>query len=156
MISVRRATSADVPEMSRVLTASVRDLCAVDHGNDPDRVARWVANKTIAGVTAMLANPEGRMFVAEHDGTIAAVGAVNTAGDVTLNYVDPAHRFTGVSKALLAAMEDDLRTGDVVTGTLVSTRTARRFYESAGWVAADEPQDHAGMLCYPMTKTLKP
>jgi GNAT superfamily N-acetyltransferase len=140
--------------MSRVLTASITELCAADHRNEPARVARWTANKTEAGVAGMLANPEQTLFVAEDDGSVAAVGAINRAGEVTLNYVDPARRFRGVSRALLEAMEAELMARGVVDARLVSTGTARTFYRGAGWADAGDPQDHAGMACYPMTKRL--
>ena len=83
MISVRPAVAADIPAMSRVLTASITDLCGADHQNDAARVARWTANKTEAGVTQMLANPDQTLFVAERDGALAAVGAINRGGEVT-------------------------------------------------------------------------
>src|SRR5690606_26189715 len=57
VITIRPATEADVPAMSRVLTASITELCGADHGNDPDRIARWTANKNVEGVRSMLANP---------------------------------------------------------------------------------------------------
>ena len=154
MITVRPAIAADIAEMSRVLTASITDLCGADHQNDAARVARWTANKTEAGVAQMLANPDQTLFVAERDGALAAVGAVNRGGEVTLNYVDPGHRFMGVSGALLEAMEAELGSRGVAEAKLVSTGTAHRFYRAAGWTDAGEPQDHAGMLCYPMTKRL--
>lgn len=153
MITVRPATEADAEAMSAVLTASITELCVADHRNDPALVARWTANKTIEGVRVMLADPESRMYVAEHDGELAAVGSV-TANCIGLNYVHPAHRFSGVSKALLAALEDDMRRRGMHEATLESTTTARRFYLEAGWIAADRPQDDQGMTCFPMRKPL--
>lgn len=152
-INVRPAVPADVPAMSRVLTASITQLCGADHGNDPARVARWTANKTHEGVAVMLANPELTLLVAERDGVVAGVGALSGAV-IALNYVAPEHRFTGVSRALLAALEARMQAADVAEGRLVSTWTARRFYADAGWLADGEPQDHGGMLCYPMRKAL--
>jgi GNAT superfamily N-acetyltransferase len=149
VIVVRPAAEADVPAMSDVLTASIRDLCRADHHDNPEMVARWTANKTIEGVRAMLANPNARMFVAEHGGKIAAVGSILGADEIGLNYVHPAHRFRGVSKALLEAMESDLRNGGVAEAKLTATTTAHRFYLDAGL-----PEDHAGLVCYPMRKRL--
>ena len=134
MIAVRPATAADVPAMSRVLVASITELCGPDHGGAPERLATWTANKTPEGVAHMLASPGLRMLVAELDGQVAAVGAVvPDKGEVSLNYVDPAARFRGVSKALLAALEAELRGHGVVEAQLTSTTTARRFYHAAGW-----------------------
>jgi GNAT superfamily N-acetyltransferase len=154
MITVRPATASDIAAMSEVLTASIRELCVLDHHDDPAILARWTANKTPEGVGAMLANPNGEMLVAEHDGAVAAVGSINQSGEIGLNYVDPGHRFAGVSKALLAEMETRLRERGFAEGKLVSTGTARQFYLSSGWLEAGPAADHGGMLCYPMRKEL--
>jgi GNAT superfamily N-acetyltransferase len=133
MLSVRRAEPGDIPAMSRVLIASITDLCSADHGNDPAAIAAWTRNKSVKGVAAMLEHPRGRTFVADLDGTVVGVGAVSEAGEITLNYVAPQARFRGVSKAMLAALEAELRDHGVVEATLTSTTTARRFYQAAGW-----------------------
>ena len=142
-IRVRAAQAADSAQMSRVLIASITELCAADHGHDPERLATWTGNKSEAGVAAMVANPHLDVLVAELDGRIAAVGAVVPAnGEVSLNYVDPAARFRGVSKALLAALEARLRQAGVVEAQLTSTLTARSFYHAAGWT-----EDAAPVAC---------
>ena len=142
-VLVRPARAADVPAMSRVLIASITELCGADHGGDPERLATWTANKTPDGVSAMLANPSLRLLVAELDGRVAAVGAVVPAdGEVSLNYVDPAARFHGVSKALLAGLEAELRGHGVAEAQLTSTLTARSFYLAAGW-----SEDAAPVAC---------
>jgi GNAT superfamily N-acetyltransferase len=133
MVSVRKANPTDIPAMSRVLTASITSLCTEDHGNDPRRLRQWTQNKSEAGVGKMMDDPAQTVWVAEISGEIAAVGAI--AGDsIVLNYVAPEHRFQGVSKALLADMEDSLRNAGTSVGKLVSTRTALGLYLSSGWL----------------------
>lgn len=155
-IRVRRAELADVTAMSRVLTASITDLCAADHGNDPAALAAWTRNKTADGVAIMLANPESAIFVAELSGTIGAVGAVNRFGEITLNYVAPEMRSMGLSTAMLARLEEELQFLGFSEGRLEATQTARRFYESRGW-RADGPQATGRMVNgYPMRKALAP
>lgn len=155
-ILVRAATEADVPEMSRVLIASISELCGADHGGAPERLATWTANKTPGGVRAMLDNPQLRLLVAELDGGVAAVGAVVPgSGEVSLNYVDPAARFRGVSKALLAALEAELRVAGVVDAKLTSTTTARAFYHAAGWSEEAALVDCMGGKGYRMRKQLQ-
>lgn len=156
MIAVRAATAADVPAMSRVLIASITDLCGPDHGQKPERLATWTANKTPEGVAAMLADPQLRMLVAELDGQVAAVGAVvPDKGEVSLNYVDPAARFRGVSKALLAALEAELSAAGVAEAQLTSTTTARRFYHAAGWSEDVAPVACMGGEGFRMRKALR-
>lgn len=155
MVTVRQADPGDVPAMSRVLIDSITELCAADHDNDPARLAAWTRNKTPEGVTAMLANPRNRLFVAELDGAVVAVGAISDGGQITLNYVAARARFRGVSKAMLAALEAELIVLGFGEGRLEATATAREFYQAAGWVA-DGPQATGRMVNgYPMKKTFQ-
>ncbi len=154
-ITVRPARAEDVPAMSRVLTASITELCVADHRNDPIALAAWTANKTEAGVAAMLSQPGARFFVAESDGVVAGVGAVSETGLVALNYVAPTARFRGVSKALLVRLEAELRALGYAEGRLEATATALRFYQGAGWLE-DGPQASGRRINgFPMRKPLR-
>ena len=148
---IRPARVADVPDMSRVLIASITELCAADHEGDPARIADWTANKSKAGVESMLAREGLFVVVAELDGVVAAVGATTADGEIALNYVDPAARFRGVSKALLAHMEADLLARGFAEGRLKATKTARRFYLAQGWSGAMTAD---GGACFAMRKAL--
>ena len=140
--------------MSAVLIASITELCAADHDNDPHKLAAWTRNKSLDGVAAMLANPDMVMMVAERGGILVGVGAVNQNGEVALNYVAPEARFLGVSRAMLAQLEKALVDLGFMEARLEATATARRFYEDAGW-QADGPQASGRMVNgYPMRKRL--
>ena len=153
---IRRASLADVPGMSAVLTASIIQLCATDHGGDPDAIAAWTRNKSEAGVASMLANPDQQLFVAVGPMGVVAVGAVTSDGTVSLNYVAPAARFTGISSAMLARLELALVELGHREGRLESTRTAQAFYLARGWLP-DGPQAKGRMVNgYPMRKLLRP
>lgn len=82
---------------------------------------------------------------------LAAVGGFNTGREIILNYVSPAHRFAGVSKALLATMEAELGPGEA---HLSSTATALTFYRAMGWEETGALDHWAGMVSYPMRKAL--
>jgi GNAT superfamily N-acetyltransferase len=151
-IIVRPARSEDVAAMSRVLTASITELCVADHGGDPEKIASWTANKTQEGVAGMLGQDGLAMFVAEWDGRVAAVGATTASGGIALNYVAPEGRFRGLSKALLAAMEADLTLRGFSLGRLEATKTARDFYLSQGWVEAAASGGNSA--CRAMSKVL--
>lgn len=154
MITVRRAALADIAAMSAVLTASITELCTPDHRDDAAVIAGWTRNKSHDGVAKMLGNPHLRMFVAERDSAVAAVGAVTAGGEVALNYVSPAHRFAGVSRALLIRLEESLREAGIVEATLTSTETAHRFYRSAGWTDDGAVHAEGATPGYPMRKRL--
>ncbi len=54
-----------------------------------------------------------------------------------LNYVSPDARLRGVSKALLGRMEAEARFLGLAECGLDSTRTARTFYQSAGYLTPE-------------------
>lgn len=140
--------------MSAVLIASITELCGEDHRNDLEALRAWTHNKSVDGVAAMLANPNMVLLVAERDSAILAVGAVTRDGKIALNYVAPEARFTGVSKTMLAGLEAELAALGFTEGRLEATRTARRFYERAGW-HANGPQASGRMVNgFPMRKAL--
>lgn len=153
---VRRAADGDAEAMSRVLIASIRELCAPDHGGDPELIAGWIRNKSLEGIGAMLANPELTLLVAQIGGTVVGVGAVAGGNEVALNYADPGHVRLGVGRAMLAAMEAEIVSRGFAAGRLTSTRTALDFYRANGWIEDGPPETHWGMSGYPMRKRLVP
>lgn len=153
-VLVRPAREADVPAMSAVMTASVTELCGADHHDDIDNIAQWVSNRTPDGVARMMATPAQKFFVAERNGDVAAVGAVNAEGVVIFNYVSPRHRFCGVSNAVMSHLEQVLRADGHVEGRLISTITAHPFYLDRGWTDDGPPRVDGFSTSYPMRKSL--
>ncbi len=98
--------------------------------------------------------PGNQLLVAERDGEIAAVGCVMGGNEIGLNYVHPAHRFKGVSRALLTAMEDVMRQAGTTEGRLKATTTAHQFYLDAGWIDTGPVYTGRWIDAYPMTKQL--
>lgn len=156
MIAIRQAEDRDVETLSILLCASIRELCTADHNDDPELIARWTADKTPEHVAAWIANPRNTLFVAERDGQPACVGCINAGGQVLLNYVAPAHRFRGVSAAMLAHLEAVLADRNIDTARLTSTKTAHRFDRDAGWADVGESETVFGITGYPMEKKLRP
>lgn len=152
---VREATPDDAEAMSAVLIASITELCGEDHRGRPEALAEWTANKTPQSIRGWFDNPENRLLVADEDGAILGVGGFNVSGEIILNYVAPTARFRGVSRALLAALEDGLRANGIAEARLDSTKTARRFYINAGWQeGAGESSKFCNVRCRTMTKRL--
>jgi GNAT superfamily N-acetyltransferase len=152
---VRDATPDDAAKACAVLRASISELCVADHGNDPDILSRWLANKT-PEIIATWALAEARsLLVATEADAILAVGGVADSGEITANYVAPEARFRGVSAAMLAALEARAIERGAVQATLLSTETAYRFYLSRGYQDVGLPQGKFGTTAsYPMAKPL--
>lgn len=158
-VTIRRALPDDAAACAETIAASIGMLCKADHHGDPAILSRWLADKTPAGLAARIAGP-GRVFVAECRGAVVGVGEVEAAphppgtGRITLNYVAPAFRGQGISRALLAAMEADLRNLGRPEASLTATATARDFYLAHGWQVAAPPRQGRWIVGHPMRKDL--
>ena len=152
MISIRPATLDDAPAMSAVLIASITELCGADHKNNPDALASWLANKTPDGIAQWFGNPANSLFVAERDGEIAAVGAVNRPPDdpSQLRLAPPSLR--GRQQGACSPRWN--RIWGRAWRDLESSQTARQLYLDAGWVEAGPPEPHQFVPGYPMRKIL--
>ena len=150
---IRDAVPEDAAAACGVLRRSITELCAADHHNDPELLAGWLANKTVANVLSWI-RPGNSLLVAEEADAILAVGSVTDAGMITLNYVSPMARFRGVSRALIQALEDRARECGNATCRLTSTATAHRFYRANGYEDDGPPVALGRMTGYPMAKSL--
>jgi GNAT superfamily N-acetyltransferase len=152
---IRDALPSDAEAGCQVMRRSIAELCVADHHNDPGILGRWLGNKTTEIFLSWIARPEISLLVALDDERLVAVGSVTDGGQITLNYVSPDARFRGVSKALLAALEDRARQRGCQSCTLNSTETARRFYLANGYAALGPPAGHYGTQSgFPMRKQL--
>ncbi|KFE36687.1 GNAT family N-acetyltransferase [Thioclava atlantica] len=133
MIEIRQATDADADEAVSTLRRSIIELCVADHLKDPSEIEDWLGNKTVETWHHWIARADAVVLVAERDGKIIGVGMTTLSGNILLNYVHPDARFNGVSKAILSGLEDVLRAREIRRCRLVSTVTARSFYESCGF-----------------------
>jgi GNAT superfamily N-acetyltransferase len=133
MIRIRRATLADADGGIITLRQSIIDLCGADHQNDPSKLDPWLRNKTVENWANWLAREDVLLLVAMQGDRVVGVGATTLRGEILLNYVHPEARFSGVSKAMLAALEAELRHHDVAQSRLQSTITARAFYARCGY-----------------------
>ena len=132
-VEVRQGQRGDAADAVEVLTRSIADLCAADHGGDGAEIAAWTANKTETSWLSWLADPTRHVFVGLLDGRIVGIGMMTTAGRIELNYVHPDARFRGVSKALMMRMEAEAKRKGLAACHLESTQTAAPFYAALGY-----------------------
>src|SRR5215216_3507885 len=152
-MQVRQAKVEDADEACAVLRRSIAELCQADHRDDPHTLGAWLSNKTADNVSSWIVGPTTHVVVAIEGAAIIGVGAITSSGEITLNYVSPAARFRGVSKAVLKWLEAKALELGNVRCTLKSTKTARRFYLSSGYVQQGSPTgSFARITCYPMVK----
>jgi GNAT superfamily N-acetyltransferase len=155
-MEIRRARILEAEAICVVHRRSIIELCEADHHHDPAILEEWLASNTPENYKLWIERPDNNLLVAVQGDTILAVGCVTDAGNITVNYVSPDARFRGVSKAMLAAMEEAARERGAETCTLVSTETARRFYLGAGYIERGPPERRFGAdSAYPMAKRIR-
>ena len=155
-MEIRKARIEEAAAAADVIRRSITELCAPDYRGDARVLERWLANKTEANLRRWIEAPDGAVVVAvSDDGRLAAVGMLRHDGEILLNYVDPAARFKGFSKALLQHMEVLLRQRGCGRAVLYSSTVARGLYLSSGYVAGAEVESSFGTLpAVEMTKLL--
>ena len=155
MIEIRGAAPTDAEAACEVLRRSIIELCRADHNDDPIILGQWLSNKTPENVQEWISNPDNTVLVAVEHGTILAVGCVTNAGRIILNYVSPDARFRGVSQAMMHALEARAKQQGNPSCSLISTKTARRFYHAIGYVETGTSIRPFGTAeSYPMSKHL--
>ena len=153
--TTRKAVLADAAAACDVVRRSIVELCVDDHHNDPETLAEWLENKTPAHFERWIESDRHAAIVAEFGDSIAGFGLLNLSGNISLLYVSPDARFQGVSRALLAAIEAEAARLGLEALTLDSSKTALRFYRSAGYSLADECSPGFGVtVCHPMSRKL--
>lgn len=138
IITVRAGRPEDAKAAIQTLRRSITHLCRDDHGDDPNALEGWLANKTEYSWNEWLERADRSVFIAETAGVIQGVGMMSTTGEVMLNYVDPDARFTGISKKLLASMERSAFERGLNRCFLESPKTALNFYLSCGYQRSPE------------------
>lgn len=133
-VVIRSAEARDAEAAMAVIRRSISTLCIADHGDDPAQLAGWLANKTAAHFRASLVDSCNVIFVATRGERIVGVGGLREGEGITINYVDPDARFSGVSDAMIGALEARLRAMGVDRVLLTSTETALAFYMARGYV----------------------
>lgn len=136
---LRPANATDADEGASLLRRSITDLCGMDHGSDPLAIEVWTANKTSASWTSWLER-HPFFYIVENRDILAGVCLLSMAGEILLNYVHPAFRFRGVSKLMLSEMETTAARNGMNMLRVRSTKTAYRFYRSAGFVEVAEEE----------------
>lgn len=153
---IRRGESRDAREVSRILRASIRELCDADHGRDESTIEMWAANKTEANVRKWMAAPENLTWVEDlPDGKMSGVAMATAGGHILLLYVDPPFAKRGVGRRLLWRLGNDLRSRGVTELTADSTRTALEFYLRQGFVWKGCSETFGPLSSYAVTKVIK-
>lgn len=149
--NIRIAAIEDATAICAVVRRSITECCGDDHHNDPDLLAAWLKNKTVANAEAWVSAPENYAIVAEVDGAIVGFGLSQSA-EILLCYIAPEVRHKGVGKSLLRAIEAHAASAGIAALHLESTRTAEAFYRRNGFEPVGPIVVVFGMEGLPMSK----
>ena len=126
----------DAAAAVRLLRRSIAQLCHQDHGYDNHKLGQWLYNKNEAAWQSWVSKPEILVLVAERDDELVGVSAMSRFGLILLNFVSPEARYSGVSKAMLQALEKAALDMGLESVWLNTTLTAHSFYTAQGYVPA--------------------
>jgi GNAT superfamily N-acetyltransferase len=140
-LTLRQATIADIPAMSRIRIA-VRENAL----SDPTRITDAMYRDYL--------DAQGRGWVAEQAGEIIGFSyADRTDASIWALFVDPEREGLGAGKQLLRRAVDwlfELGFDEVCLGTSAHTR-ADRFYAAQGWTRGE--MKDAVEVCYRLRRT---
>lgn len=153
-LSIRHARIDEAAAIAALVRDCITQLCIEDHGGDREIIDKWLENKTEGELRDWLNRRDLAIFVIDADNGIVAAGCHDSRGVVLMNYIAPEHRLAGLSSAMLTYLEGAMRELGLSESRLVSTATARRFYEARGWQAYGELIPCMGVNGQPMQKQL--
>ena len=151
---IRQARPDEAGDIAALVRASITELCTADHGSDQAKIDKWLENKTEEEVRGWLLRSDRPIFVIDGTDGIKAAGCHDTRGIVLMNYIAPAQRLRDFSSAMLAHLERSMKRQGIAESRLVSTATARGFYEDRGWQAYGDAIPCMGVTGQPMKKWL--
>jgi predicted N-acetyltransferase YhbS len=153
-IEIRTARPEHAVAACDVLRRSISECCTEDHRNDEAILAAWLGNKTPETVESWFLSRSSCSLVAIANKEVVGVAMLTRAGKIVLCYVTPEQRFTGIGKALLQAMESQARQWSLATLQVVSTVTAKSFYQRNGYISGGTTKCVFGIEAITFSKRL--
>lgn len=152
--TVREATVEDAADICNLLIRSIRENCHEDHHGDEAILAGWLEGKTPENMARWIVSDEAETIVCDKGGAIIGLGSVGANGTIHLCYVDPEHKRCGVGTHLLNTMMHRAQDMGNNIVNLVSTATAKTFYEANGFVYSGATMPCHGIPGYPMAQVV--
>ena len=150
---VRPALTRDSAACCDVLRRSITELCATDYEDVPGFVGFWLENKTPENVKRWIDTPFCYCAAAWRLGVVVGFGAVSVNAEILLCYVLPEVKGRGIVHALLGHLEAWASKRGHRRFHVVSTVTARGFYERKGYRLSGPPLEQADQIVeLPMVK----
>lgn len=129
-------------EICDLLIESIQTNCAPDYNNDPEIMKEWLSNKTPDNISQWICSKDNISIAALHilENKLTGFALMNTNGEILLNYVLPKYIREGIGKSLLSHLEKIAEIKSIESLSVISTITAKKFYESNGFTQNGEPE----------------
>jgi GNAT superfamily N-acetyltransferase len=139
-IIIRKATPEDAEAACAVLMRSIKEICAPYYENDEEILTHWLENKTVANVRRWIESDRAYCVVAVNaQGEVLGFSSISDA-EIMLNYVLPEALHQGIGKKMLRALEAQAIASGVDHIGVMSSITAKAFYERNGYVSNGAPR----------------
>jgi putative acetyltransferase len=155
-ITIRPYAAADVPRLTSLFRASVRDIASRDY--TAAQVRAWASCITDEDKFGQKCETKST-WVAEIGGRIAGFSDLELDGHIDMLYVHPDFQQRGVARALLKHIEEAARTNGLRRLYAEASITARPIFETMGFRTVVPQTVSVGgesMINYRMEKRLEP
>jgi putative acetyltransferase len=132
-IIIREFRSGDEIGICEAHVRSVREICSQDYS--PEQIDKWVGHREPKSYVEAIRDRGERFWVIDDNGKIGGFGSwVNE--EIMGFYLHPEYTGRGLARRLFEAIEKDYRekSGNKIC-KIVSTLTAKEFYEHMGFTA---------------------
>ena len=141
-------------EIHALIRDSITLLCNADHKDDPANLDHWLSKRTVENLEEIIFKPESKGFVCVENGSIVGISHVTREGELTLCYVHPEYLGLGIGAKVLTMVESQARHWGLEGIKLVSTTTAKPFYERHGYSQYSDTILYLRMPGYPLSKSI--
>ena len=132
---IKQATSEQAEGICDVLIHSIKEVCVLDHHNDPNLLRSWLSNKTPDNIRKWIQDPSNYSLSAlNQNGHVIGISMINTRGEILLNYLLKDFLYQGIGKEMLKEMENFAKKQNNKIIVVTSTVTACSFYERNGFI----------------------
>jgi putative acetyltransferase len=134
-INLRRATPEDIPQLQALYVHTIDNACTGDY----DEAQRNVWKKSIENTGRWTVALQTQYFlVATIGGDIAGFGSLRDGDYIDFMYTATPYLGKGIASAIYTALEQEAIRQYKMTLTSDVSKTARRFFESKGFVIEKE------------------
>lgn len=146
MVRIREAKTEDSVSACNVLIKSIKKICAPYYEYDENIIKDWLSNKTPNNVKRWIESDNNYCVVAESEkGNIVGFACIS-GGEILLNYVIEDVIYKGVGKSMLKRLEEHAFSTGLNEIYVVSTISAKSFYERNGYVLNGDPKQVGNII----------